>query len=199
MNFWGFTQIGLYVALVLTLVKPLGGYMERVFNRDWTPLDPVLRPVERLVYRACGIDPQREQHWTAYTVSMLVFSLAGVLFLYLLQRIQGVLTLNPQRMGAVPADLAFNTAVSFVTNTNWQAYSGETTMGYLVQMVGLTVQNFLSAATGIVLAIALVRGFARHSANSLGNFWADLTRCMLWILLPLSLVLALLLVWQGVP
>ena len=195
----GIVQVALYVGLLLLIVKPLGLYMARVFSREWTPLDPVLRPLERAIYRLCGVDPSRDQPWTGYTVSMLLFNLAGLLVLYGLERLQVVLAWNPQHMGAVPADLAFNTAVSFVTNTNWQAYSGESTMSYLVQMAGLTVQNFVSAATGIALAIALIRGFARHSANSLGNFWADLTRCVLWVLLPISFVLALLLVWQGVP
>ena len=195
----GIVQVALYVGLLLLIVKPLGLYMARVFSREWTPLDPVLRPLERAIYRLCGVDPSRDQPWTGYTVSMLLFNLAGLLVLYGLERLQVVLAWNPQHMGAVPADLAFNTAVSFVSNTNWQAYSGESTMSYLVQMAGLTVQNFVSAATGIALAIALIRGFARHSANSLGNFWADLTRCVLWVLLPISFVLALLLVWQGVP
>jgi len=152
----GWLQIVLYVGLLLVLVKPLSGYITRVFNGEWTPLDRLLRPVERLIYRLCGVNPSGKQHWTAYTVGMLLFSVAGVLMLYALQRLQAMLTLNPQDMGAVPADLAFNTAVSFTTNTNWQAYSGESTMSYLVQMAGLTVQNFVSAATGIVLAIALI-------------------------------------------
>ncbi|HOW71061.1 MAG TPA: potassium-transporting ATPase subunit KdpA [Phycisphaerae bacterium] len=195
----GWLQIGLYTGLLLILVKPLGWYMTRVFNGEPTPLGRLLNPMERLIYHVCGVDASREQHWAAYAVGMLLFNLAGVLILYGIQRLQGLLWLNPQHMAAVPPDLAFNTAVSFTTNTNWQAYFGETTMSYLTQMVGLTVQNFVSAATGIALAIALVRGFARHSANSLGNFWVDLTRCVLYILVPLSVVLALLLVWQGVP
>ncbi|HSW46589.1 MAG TPA: potassium-transporting ATPase subunit KdpA [Phycisphaerae bacterium] len=195
----GCLQIGLYTGLLLVLVKPLGWYMTRVFNGERTPLSRLLHPMERLIYHVCGVDASREQHWTAYAVSMLSFNLTGVLILYGILRLQGLLWLNPQHMAAVPPDLAFNTAVSFTTNTNWQAYSGETAMSYFTQMVGLTVQNFVSAATGIALAIALVRGFARRSANSLGNFWVDLTRCVLYVLLPLSIVLALLLVWQGVP
>jgi potassium-transporting ATPase potassium-binding subunit len=195
----GFIQIALYLGLVLLLVKPLGLYMARVFSGEWTPLDPVLRPVERMIHRLAGITPQQEQHWTIYTTAMLVFNLAGLLALYVLQRVQSVLPLNPQHWGAVPPDLAFNTAVSFTTNTNWQAYAGETTMGYLVQMAGLTFHNFVSAATGIVLSIALVRAFARHSVQSLGNFWVDLVRCTLWVLMPLSFVLAIVMVWQGVP
>jgi K+-transporting ATPase ATPase A chain len=195
----GWLQIGLYVGLVLVLVKPLGWFMTRVFDGRPTLLSPVLRPVERLVYRLAGVDPAREQHWTGYAASMLLFNLLGVLLLYAVQRLQALPLLNPQHMGAVPPDLAFNTAVSFVSNTNWQAYAGESTMSYLVQMAGLAVQNFLSAATGIALALALIRGFARQSVNSLGNFWVDLTRCVLYILLPLSLALAIVLVWQGVP
>lgn len=192
-------QIALFLGLLLILVRPLGGYMARVFSGERTWLDPVLRPFERGLYRLVGVDVACEQHWSAYTISMLLFNLSGLILLYGLQRLQHLLPLNPQNMAAVPPNLAFNTAVSFVTNTNWQAYSGESTMGYLVQMAGLTVQNFVSAATGIVLAIALVRGFAWQSAQSLGNFWVDLVRCTLWVLLPLSFVLAMVFVWQGVP
>ncbi len=195
----GFVQILFYCGLILALVKPLGLYLKRVFEGEWTPLDAALRPIELGVYRLCGIDARHEQHWTAYTIAMLAFHLVGVLLLYGIQRLQPALPLNPQGFAAVPPDLAFNTAVSFVTNTNWQAYAGESTMSHLVQMAGLTVQNFVSAATGIALALALVRGFARRSATSVGNFWVDLTRTVLWVLLPLSFVLALLLVWQGVP
>lgn len=195
----GWLQIAIFTCLVLVFVAPLGEYMRRVFARERTWLDPVLCPVERVIYRLCGVDAKQDQHWTAYTIGMLLFNLAGLVVLYVLQRVQGVLILNPQGFGAVPPDLAFNTAVSFTTNTNWQAYSGESTMSYLVQMSGLAVHNFVSAATGIVLAIALVRGFARASAKSLGNFWVDMVRCVLWILLPLSFVIALALVWQGVP
>lgn len=199
MTAMGCAKIALYAVLVLLIIKPLGGYLTRVFQQERTLLDPVFRPVERLIYRLGGVDSSREQHWTIYAVSMLLFNVGGMLLLYVLQRVQHVLPLNPQALGSVPPDLAFNTAVSFTSNTNWQAYAGETTMSYLVQMAGLTVQNFVSAGTGIVLAIALVRGFSRQSAQSIGNFWVDLTRCVLWVLLPLSFVVALFLVWQGVP
>jgi K+-transporting ATPase ATPase A chain len=195
----GIIQIALYLGLLLLLVKPLGLYMARVFNGEWTFLDPALRPVERAFYRLAGINPDREQHWTTYTVAMLMFNFTGLFVLYALQRLQHLLPLNPQHFGAVPPDLAFNTAVSFATNTNWQAYAGETTTSYLVQMAGLTFHNFVSAATGMVLSIALVRGFARTSVQCIGNFWVDLVRCTLWVLLPMSFVLALALIWQGVP
>ncbi|HVZ42034.1 MAG TPA: potassium-transporting ATPase subunit KdpA [Candidatus Kapabacteria bacterium] len=199
MTFNGILQILLFFGLVLLLVKPLGAFMARVFNGERTFLHPVLGPVERFIYRISGVDPNQEQHWTTYTIGMLLFSLVGLLLLYGLQRLQGVLPLNPQGLGAVAPDLAFNTAVSFTTNTNWQAYSGESTMSYLVQMAGLAFHNFVSAATGIVLAIALIRGFARHSMQTIGNFWADLVRCTLYVLLPLCVIGALVLVWQGVP
>jgi potassium-transporting ATPase potassium-binding subunit len=195
----GWLQIALYLGLVVAIIKPLGLYMARVFNGDRTFLDPVLRPVERLIYRVSGVDPRQEQHWTTYTAAMLLFNLAGLLLLYAMQRLQHVLPLNPQGFDPVAPDLAFNTAVSFTSNTNWQAYSGESTMSYLVQMAGLAFHNFASAATGIVLAIALIRAFARHSMQTLGNFWVDVVRTTLWVLLPISFVLALVLVWQGVP
>lgn len=195
----GILQILLFIGLVLLLVKPLGLYMARVFNGEQVFLDRVAGPLERALYRIGGIDPKKEQHWTTYTIAMLLFNLAGFLILYLLQRMQHVLPLNPQELGAVSPDLAFNTAVSFVTNTNWQSYSGESTMSYLVQMTGLTVQNFVSAATGIAIAIALIRGFARHSAATLGNFWVDLVRATLHVLLPLSIIYAIVLVAGGVP
>jgi K+-transporting ATPase ATPase A chain len=195
----GWLQIALYVGVLVLCVKPLGLYMARVFDGERTWFDPVLRPVERLIYRVSGVDPRQEQHWTTYTAAMLLFSLAGFVLLYALQRLQHVLPLNPQGFGPPAPDSAFNTAVSFTSNTNWQSYSGEGTMSYLSQMAGLTVQNFLSAATGIVLAVALIRGFARRSAQTVGNFWVDMVRTTLWILLPLSLILALVLVWQGVP
>ena len=195
----GWLQIALYVGVLLLCVKPLGLYMARVFNGERTFLDPVMRPVERLIYAVSGVDPRQEQHWTTYTAAMLLFSLASFVLLYALQRLQHVLPLNPQGFDPPSPDSAFNTAVSFTSNTNWQSYAGESTMSYLSQMAGLTVQNFLSAAVGIVLAIALIRGFARRSAQTLGNFWVDLVRTTLRILLPLSFIFALVLVWQGVP
>jgi len=191
-------QIGLYVAALALLTKPVGAYMARVYSGERTFADPVFVPVERLVYRLTGIDQRREMRWTTYLLALLAFSLSGFLLLYLILRLQGGLPLNPADLPAVKPDLAFNTAVSFVTNTNWQSYSGEVTMSHLTQMMGLTVQNFVSAATGMAIAIALVRGLARHSAQAVGNFWFDLTRSVIWILLPLSVVLALLLVSQGV-
>ncbi len=190
----GWIQIAIYCAVLLVCVKPLGLYMAKVFEGEIK----FLAPGERVLYRVCGVKGE-EQHWTTYTIAMLAFSIAGFVSLYLMQRLQAVLPYNPQGMAALTPDLSFNTAVSFITNTNWQSYSGETTMSYLVQMLGLTVHNFLSAATGIALAIALIRGFARRSAKTLGNFWVDMTRCVLYVLLPISIVIALVLVWQGVP
>ncbi len=195
----GWLQIALYVGVLVLCVKPLGLYMARVFNGERTILDPVMRPVERLIYKVSGVDPRQEQHWTTYTAAMLLFSLASFVLLYALQRLQHMLPLNPQSFDPPSPDSAFNTAVSFTSNTNWQSYAGESTLSYLSQMAGLTVQNFLSAAVGIVLAIALIRGFARRSAQTVGNFWVDLVRTTLWVLLPLSLIMALVLVWQGVP
>src|SRR6201991_5176991 len=195
----GWIQILLFCAIVVALTKPLGGYMTRVFSGERTFLSPVLRPVEAALYWAGGVDAKREQHWLTYTIAMLFFHVGGFLILYFLMRFQGVLPYNPQGMTAVAPDLSFNTAVSFITNTNWQNYGGESTMSYLVQMLGLTHQNFLSAATGIVLAIAIIRGFARHSAQTVGNFWVDITRCTLYILLPICVPYALFLVWQGMP
>jgi len=195
----GLLQIVLYFGILVLLIKPLGLYMARVLNGEWTFLDPVLHPVERLIYRLSGVEPRQEQHWTTYTAAMLIFNLAGLVLLYALQRLQQVLPLNPQDFAAPSPDSAFNTAVSFTSNTNWQSYAGESTMSYFSQMAGLTVQNFLSAATGIALAIALIRAVARHSAQTLGNFWVDMVRTTLWVLLPLSLIFALVLVWQGVP
>jgi K+-transporting ATPase ATPase A chain len=199
MTLIGWVQILLFCAIVVALVKPLGGYMTRVFAGERTFLAPVLRPVEVLLYRAGGVDERREQHWLTYTVAMLLFNLAGFLLLYALMRLQGLLPLNPAEQSAVAPDLAFNTAVSFATNTNWQNYGGETTMSHLTQMLGLTVQNFVSAATGIVLAVALIRGFARASVNTIGNFWTDVTRCTLYVLLPICVIFGLFLVWQGIP
>lgn len=195
----GWIQILVFCGIVVLLVKPLGGYMHRVFNGDRTLLSPVLGPLERGLYRICGTSEREEQHWTAYAAALLLFNLAGFLVLYMLQRLQGSLPYNPAGMGAVEPGLAFNTAASFMTNTNWQNYGGESTMSYLVQMAGLTVQNFLSAATGIAIAMALIRGFARASGKSIGNFWVDMTRCVLYLLLPLCIVLTLVYVWLGMP
>jgi K+-transporting ATPase ATPase A chain len=181
------------------LAKPLGGYMTRVYNGERTLFSPLLKPVEAMLYRVGGIDAQKEQHWLTYVVAMIFFHVGGFVILYALLRLQAVLPFNPAGQSAVPADLAFNTSVSFITNTNWQNYGGESTMSYLVQMLGLTHQNFLSAATGIVLAVALIRGFARASAATIGNFWVDVTRCTLYVLLPICIVYALFLVWQGIP
>jgi K+-transporting ATPase ATPase A chain len=195
----GWLQIALYCVIVTLLVKPFGAYMTKVFAGERNILSPVVGPLERGIYRLCGVDPRQEQHWVTYAVAMLFFSAAGFVTLYALQRLQAVLPFNPADQPAVEQSLAFNTSVSFVTNTNWQSYVPETTMSYLTQMAGLTVHNFVSAATGIALAIALVRGFARRSAQTVGNFWADLTRCTLYILLPLSIVVGLFFVWQGMP
>ncbi|HET7852564.1 MAG TPA: potassium-transporting ATPase subunit KdpA, partial [Methyloceanibacter sp.] len=192
-------QIAIYFAVLTALVVPLGRYMARVFEGERTVLTPVLGPVERGLYRISGIDESREQHWITYTVAMLLFNAAGFALLYALLRLQAFLPLNPAGMSAVAPDLTFNTAVSFTSNTNWQNYGGESTLSYLTQMVGLTTQNFVSAATGIALAVALIRAFARTSGKTVGNFWVDLTRCTLYVLLPLSIVAALVLVWQGVP
>src|SRR5580658_10161634 len=195
----GWVQIALFSVIVILIARPLGGYMTRVFSGERTFLQPVLRPVERAVYWCCGIDEAEEQHWLTYAVSIMFFSLAGFASLYALQRLQWYLPFNPQGQTGVEQSLAFNTSVSFITNTNWQAYVPETTMGYLVQMAGLTVHNFVSAATGIALALALIRGFVRREAKAIGNFWVDLTRGALYILLPFSIVIALFYVWQGMP
>ena len=192
-------QIAVFVALVTVTVKPLGSFMAALFGGEQTFLTPVFGPLERTIYRLCGVRPEEEQHWTAYAASALLFSAAGFLLLYLMLRLQGYLPFNPQHLGAVSPDLSFNTAVSFVTNTNWQSYGGETTLSYFIQMLGLTTHNFVSAATGLALAIALIRGFARRSAKTVGNFWVDLTRATLYLLLPLAIVMALVLIWQGVP
>ncbi len=189
----GIFQIALFTVVVLALAAPMGGFMTRVFESKRSTL------LERGFYKLSGVRPDIEQDWIRYGVAMLLFNLAGGIVLYALERVQDLLPLNPQHFPAVPPDLAFNTAISFITNTNWQAYSGESTMSYLVQMLGLTVHNFLSAATGIALAVALIRGFSRQSARTIGNFWVDMTRCTLYVLLPVSLIIALFLVWQGVP
>jgi K+-transporting ATPase ATPase A chain len=195
----GWIQILLYCAIIVALTPVLGAYMTRVFNGERTFLSPVLRPVEAVLYGIGGVDEKREQSWLIYTVSMLFFHVGGFLILYGLMRFQAVLPFNPAEQSAVAPDLSFNTAVSFITNTNWQNYGGESTLSYLVQMLGLTHQNFLSAATGIVLALALIRGFARASAKTVGNFWVDITRCTLYILMPICVVATLFLVWQGMP
>ena len=195
----GILQIAIFCGLVLLCVKPLGGYMARLFQGERVFLSPVLGPVERLLYRAGGIDAKSEQHWLTYGVAMLLFNLAGLLVTYVVLRFQDVLPLNPQGLPGLTPDLAFNTAVSFTTNTNWQAYVGEATMSYFSQMVGLAVHNFTSAATGIALAIAFIRAFSRASMKGLGNFWVDTTRITLYVLLPISIVFALVLVWQGMP
>jgi K+-transporting ATPase ATPase A chain len=195
----GWIQIILFCAILVALVKPLGGYMTRVFNGERTFLSPILRPVEAGLYWIGGVDERREQHWLTYTVAMLLFHVGGFLILYALMRFQAVLPFNPAEQSAVAEDLSFNTAISFITNTNWQNYGGESTMSYLVQMLGLTHQNFLSAATGIALAIALVRGFSRSSMRTIGNFWVDVTRATLYVMLPICVVYTLFLVWQGMP
>ncbi len=195
----GWFQILLFLLFVFLITKPAGIFMTRVFNREKTFMDPVLRPIEKLLYRVTGVDENREMRWTEYAVSMLLFSLVSMVVLYAMERLQGYLPFNPQQFGAVntPA-LAFNTAASFTTNTNWQNYGGETTMSYLTQMAGLTYHNFMSAAVGIVLAIAFIRGIARRQMQTIGNFWVDLVRCNLWVLLPACIVGALVLVSQGV-
>lgn len=195
----GWLQILVYCGIVVLLAKPLGGYMYRVFSGERTFLSSILAPLERGLYRISGTSEREEQHWTSYAAALLFFNLAGFLVLYLLQRLQGGLPYNPAGMTAVEPGLAFNTAASFMTNTNWQNYGGESTMSYLVQMAGLTVQNFLSAATGIAIAVALIRGFARASGRSIGNFWVDMTRGTLYLLLPFCIVLTLVYVYLGMP
>ena len=187
----GWLQIALYFVILTAFVVPLGRFMAKVFEGERTFLTPVFGPVERGLYRISGVDETREQTWITYTLAMLLFNAAGFLCVYALMRLQGLLPLNPAGMSAVAPDLTFNTAVSFATNTNWQNYGGESTLSYLTQMAGLTTQNFVSAATGIALAVALIRGFARASAKTVGNFWVDLTRCTLYVLLPLSIIGAL--------
>src|SRR6185437_1045458 len=199
MTLIGWLQIALYCAVIVALVRPLGGYLTRVFDGERTFLSPALRPVEGVLYRLGGVDATREQHWTTYTVSMLLFHVGGFVILYSLMRLQAGLPFNPAGQSAVAPDLSFNTAVSFITNTNWQNYGGESTMSYLSQMLALAHQNFLSAATGIVLALVLIRGFARHSVKTIGNFWVDITRTTLYILLPICVIYTLFLVWQGIP
>ena len=194
----GLVQIGLYFVVLLALVKPLGWYMARVYEGQPCGIDRVVGPLERFLYRLCGVRQTEEMNWKTYAVAMLLFNAAGLFALYAYQRLQVFFPLNPQGFGAVAPDLAFNTAASFVTNTNWQAYGGETTLSYLTQVLGLTVQNFVSAATGMAILVALIRGLARRTAETIGNFWVDLIRSILYILLPLSAILALILVSQGV-
>jgi K+-transporting ATPase ATPase A chain len=198
MNSFGWTQYVLFLVVLLILVKPLGAYMARLFQGERTFLSPIISPLERLIYRVAGIHPEVEMQWKVYTVAVLLFNLVGFLFLFLLLRLQGILPLNPNGLASVSPDLAFNTAVSFATNTNWQSYGGETTMSILSQMLGLTVQNFVSAASGIAVLLALIRGLVRHTSDRLGNFYVDLTRTMLGVLIPLALILAVALVTQGV-
>jgi potassium-transporting ATPase potassium-binding subunit len=195
----GSIQILLFCVVIIAITPPLGAYMTRVFGGERTFLSPILRPVEIAIYKIAGVNEQSEQHAVTYTIGMLLFHVGGLLILYVLMRTQASLPFNPAQQSAVAPDLSFNTAVSFITNTNWQNYGGESTMSYLVQMLGLTHQNYLSAATGIVLAMALIRGFARHSVRSVGNFWVDVTRCTLYLLLPICVPYALFLIWQGIP
>ncbi len=195
----GWIQIALFCAIIIAITPVLGGYMTKVFNGERTFLSFLLRPVERLIYAICGVSEKEDQHWTVYAVSMLLFSLIGFLLFYAIQRLQGVLPLNPQGFAGMSEHLSFNTAISFITNTNWQSYVPETTMSYLTQMSALTMHNFVSAATGIALAVALIRGFSRRSAQSIGNFWVDMVRCSLYVLLPISIVVGLIFVWQGMP
>src|SRR5882762_11161875 len=194
----GWFQIAFFLLLILAVTKPLGVFMARVFNREKTFMDPVLRPLERLLYRVTGVDENHEMRWTEYAVSMLLFSVVSMLVLYVMQRAQAFLPLNPQKLAGVEPVLAFNTSASFTTNTNWQNYSGETTMSYFTQMAGLAYQNFTSAAVGIAIAIAFIRGIARREMETIGNFWVDLVRSCLWVLLPFCIVGALALVSQGV-
>jgi potassium-transporting ATPase potassium-binding subunit len=195
----GWLQIGVFFLLILAVTKPLGVFMKRVFSHERTFMDPVLRPIERLIYRATGVDEAREMKWTEYAVAMLLFSAVSMLVLYFMQRLQLHLPFNPQKVaGVTPEHLAFNTAASFTTNTNWQAYSGESTMSYFTQMAGLAYHNFVSAAVGIAMAIAFIRGIARRQMETIGNFWVDMVRASLWVLLPFCIIGALLLVSQGV-
>jgi len=197
MTFNGWLQIALYAVLIVLIAKPFGGYMTSVFNGERTFLRPIVRPLEVGIYKICGVREDDEQHWVTYAVAMLAFSFVGFVVMYAVQRLQNVLPLNPAGQDAVSPDLAFNTSVSFMTNTNWQSYVPETTMSYLTQMIALTVHNFVSAATGIVLAVVLIRGFARRSMQTLGNFWVDLTRCVVYILLPISIVVGVVLIACG--
>ena len=199
MNSNAIIQIALFSLIIIAISVPLGLYMAKVFAGERTFLDPVFVPAERLIYRLCGVDPATEQTWIEYATSLLLFSVVGMVTLYALQRLQGLLPLNPQGLGAISTDSSFNTAVSFITNTNWQSYTPETTMSYLTQMAGLAYHNIVSAAAGLALAIAVIRGFVRRERKTLGNFWYDLTRATLWVLVPICVVFTLILIWQGVP
>src|SRR5579871_6611313 len=198
--FWNaFVQVGIFIAVVTAVSVPLGLYMARVYAHEPTFLDAVLLPLERLIYRACRVRHATEMTWSEYAIAMLLFSMVGMIVLYVMQRVQAFLPLNPQGFTGLAPDLAFNTAVSFTTNTNWQAYGGESTLSYFSQMAGLAVHNFTSAATGMCVAVALIRGFSRRSAKTLGNFYVDLVRGIVHVLLPLAVLFTLFLVWQGVP
>jgi K+-transporting ATPase ATPase A chain len=198
MNIYSWLQLIVYMIVLMALSKPLGSFMAKVYQGDHTFLDPVMRPIERLVYRLSGVDPAREMDWKVYAIAMMLFNGLGILLVYLLQRVQGFLPLNPQGFGAVSPDSSWNTAVSYATNTNWQGYGGETTMSYLSQMLAMTTQNFVSAATGMAVLIAMIRGISRHTTKTIGNFWVDLTRSVLYILLPLAFIWSFALISQGV-
>ena len=198
MNLYSWIQLIFYIAVLLSLAKPLGSFMAKVYQGERTSLDRVLDPIERFIYRVSGVKADEDMNWKTYAIAVMLFNVLGLLVVYAIQRLQGVLPLNPQALGAVTPNSAWNTAVSFASNTNWQGYGGEVTMSYLSQMLGLTVQNFVSAATGMSVLVALIRGIVRHTAKGIGNFWVDLTRSTLYILVPLSLVVALALVSQGV-
>ncbi len=198
MNVFSWLQLIFYMVVLIALAKPIGTFMARVYQGERTFLDPVMRPVEKLIYRLCGVNPEEEMNWKVYAIAVMLLNVLGLFVVYALQRLQGFLPLNPQGFGAVSPDSSWNTAVSFATNTNWQGYGGETTMSYLTQMLALTTQNFLSAATGMAIVIAMIRGISRHTAKTIGNYWVDLTRTVLYILLPMAFVLALVLVSQGV-
>ena len=199
MTFVGWSQIAIVLLLVLAAAIPLSKLIHQIYLGERNFLSPVLKPVETVFYRLAGVDEKREQTWYVYAIAMIAFSIAGFVSLYALQRLQNYLPLNPQGFDAVPSDLAFNTSISFITNTNWQNYGGETTMSHLTQMLGLTVHNFVSAATGLAMAFALVRAFQRSSAKTVGNFWVDMTRVVLYVLLPLSIVVAFVMIARGVP
>jgi len=198
MNIYSWLQLVIYIVVLIALAKPLGSFMAKVYEGKHTFLDRVLKPVERFIYRLAGVNPEEDMNWKTYAIAVLLFNAFGLLAVYILQRFQAILPLNPQGLGAVTPDSSWNTAVSFATNTNWQGYGGEVTMSYLTQMLGMTVQNFVSAATGMAVLIALIRGLVRHNAKGIGNFWVDLTRSTLYILIPLSMVVALVIVSQGV-